>query len=69
MTVSRIMKCQHIISAVPYQVKAEAVKRTLEQEVNNMVPATILKTHPDAILFVDEDSVAETDGKVLGQYL
>ena len=69
MTVSRILKCRHIISAVPYQVKADAIKHTLEQEVNNMVPATVLKTHPDVTVFVDKESASGVSKKVLEQYL
>jgi len=56
MTVSQILKSRCIVSVVPYGVKAEAVRNTLTQEVNNMVPATILKTHPDWNLFLDKES-------------
>ena len=33
MTVSQILKCIHIISAVPYAVKASAIKKTLEKRM------------------------------------
>lgn len=65
MTVKQIMKCRTILSAVPYAVKATAVRNTLTQEVNNMVPATMLKTHPDATLFIDEESASLTDAAYL----
>jgi len=59
MTTYQIMQCQRIISCVPYKVKAEAVENTLKsKEVTNMIPATLLKTHPDFILYVDKDSAA-----------
>ncbi len=58
MTVHQIMKCEKIISCVPYAVKAQAIHDTLAQDVNNMVPATILKTHKDFVLFVDRDSAS-----------
>ena len=59
MTTYQIMQCQRIISCVPYKVKAEAVENTLKsKEVTNMIPATLLKTHPDFILYVDENSAA-----------
>lgn len=58
MTVDRIMRCRHILSAVPYAVKAEAVKNTISQPVTNLVPATILKRHPSMTLFLDEDSAS-----------
>ena len=68
MTVSRIMKCERIISAVPYAVKARAVNETLTNDVTNNIPATILKTHPDFHLFIDFDSAALTDPAVFARY-
>ena len=59
MTAYQIMQCKRIVSCVPHAVKAEAIKNTVKAtEVNNMVPATLLKTHPDFILYVDENSAA-----------
>ena len=57
MTAYQIMQCERIVSCVPYAVKAEAVENTVKAtEVTNLVPATLLKTHPAFILYVDEDS-------------
>lgn len=58
MTVSQIMASRCIVTIVPHSVKAEAIRNTLRQPVTNMVPATILKTHPDWNLFLDMDSAA-----------
>lgn len=58
MTVSQIMASRCIVTIVPHSVKAEAIRNTLSQPVTNMVPATILKTHPDWNLFLDMDSAA-----------
>ena len=58
MTVNQIMACDSIVSVVPHAVKAEAVKNTLERDVTNLVPATIMKTHPDFNLFLDSESAA-----------
>lgn len=58
MSVRQIMKCREIISFVPYAVKAKAIQQTLEQDVTNTVPATILKTHSAWTLYVDQDSAA-----------
>ena len=60
MTVRRILRCRHIVSAVPYAVKAEAVKNTINRELTAAVPATALKTHPDVTLFLDRDSAKES---------
>ncbi len=65
MTVRQILKCMHIISAVPYKVKAQAVHDTLTSDVTNMIPATILKTHASAWLYIDADSASLLDGKTL----
>lgn len=63
MSVKQIMKCKEIISCVPYDVKANAVQQTLENDVTNDIPATILKTHPNWHLYLDKDSVAQVDVK------
>ena len=44
------------ICAVPGKLKAAAVKRTLEGPVATECPATVLRTLPNATLFVDADS-------------
>jgi glucosamine-6-phosphate deaminase len=53
MSVHRIMQCRIIISSVPHLVKAEAVASTLMNELTNIVPAAMLKQHPDWNLFLD----------------
>lgn len=59
MTAYQIMQCKHIVSCVPNAVKAEAIKNTLTaKKVTPMVPATLLSTHPDWILYVDENSAS-----------
>ena len=59
MTVYQILQCERIVSCVPYAVKADAVKATLENGVTNMIPATIMKDHKDFILYIDSDSAAK----------
>ncbi len=59
MTVYQIMQSRAILSVVPGQRKAEAVKNTLEApEITNLVPATKLREHPDWVLFLDENSAS-----------
>lgn len=58
MTPYQIMKCKKIISAVPHAVKANAIKLTLTEDITNAVPATLLRTHPDWSLYIDESSAA-----------
>lgn len=59
MSAGQIMKCREIVSCVPYAVKASAVYNTLTQPVNNMVPATIMKTHPAFTLYIDGESAKQ----------
>ena len=60
MTVSQIMKCERIISCVPYAVKASAIEKTLHsREITPYIPATKLKEHPNFILYVDLDSAKD----------
>ena len=54
----QIMACKAIVSVVPHKVKAKAVYDTITQSVNNMVPATLLKTHPEWYLFIDDDAAS-----------
>ena len=56
MTVCQIMRCKKIITCVPHAVKANAIKATLYDEISNMIPAAILRTHPQWSLYVDADS-------------
>ena len=59
MSVKEIMKSKHIVSAVPHEVKAEAIYNTITGRISQDVPATILKTHPDWNLFIDKDSASK----------
>jgi len=54
-----IMKCRHIISSVPFSVKADAIQNTLTKKVDPRIPASILKTHPDWHLYLDRESAAK----------
>lgn len=68
MTPYQIMQCAHIISPVPYRVKADAVRKVLaSQTVDPMVPGSLLKTHPDFSLFLDRDSASECSEELLGE--
>lgn len=63
MTPKQILKCNHIVSAVPHAVKAEAVYNTLTKSLDPMVPATLLKTHPSWDLFVDHEAASKIVAK------
>ncbi|MFP4090780.1 MAG: glucosamine-6-phosphate deaminase [Cyclobacteriaceae bacterium] len=58
MSVRQIMKSRHIICSVPQARKAEAVRRSLEEDISPEVPASILREHADYRLFLDEEAAA-----------
>ncbi|NLY29585.1 MAG: glucosamine-6-phosphate deaminase [Firmicutes bacterium] len=59
MTVPAIMECKQIFSIVPDARKANAVKQALEGPISTACPASILRTHPNATLFLDKDSASK----------
>lgn len=68
MTCDRIMRCKHIISVVPYAVKAEAIFNTLSKDLTPEVPATLLKTHPDCTVYCDSDSAKLLTPELIEEY-
>jgi len=56
LTIPAILSTPFIYCVVPASSKAEAVRRTLEGPISESCPASILRTHKDAILFLDRDS-------------
>lgn len=58
MSVHQIMQSKHIICSVPGERKAQAVKDSLEQEVSNLFPASILQQHAACSFYLDEASAA-----------
>ncbi len=58
MSIKQIMKAKHIICSVPDSRKAVAVKNTLEQEVSNLYPASILQVHADCRFYFDVHSAS-----------
>lgn len=58
MSIKQIMKSKYIICSVPDSRKALAVKNSLEQDVSNMYPASILQEHPDCTFYLDQPSAS-----------
>lgn len=56
LTIPALTSCSCIFCIVPAKTKAEAIYNTINGEVSEKCPATILKTHNNAILYVDADS-------------
>jgi glucosamine-6-phosphate deaminase len=58
MSVKQILKAKEIICIVPDARKSNAVKACLEGEISPMAPASILRTHPNTTLYLDQHSAA-----------
>jgi glucosamine-6-phosphate deaminase len=58
MSLRQILKSKELIVIVPDARKAQAVKASLEGDVSPSVPASILRTHPNAAIYLDRNSAA-----------
>lgn len=61
LTIPTIMNAENIYCIVPGKNKAEAVAHTLNEDISETYPSTILRKHPRGILFLDKDSAALID--------
>ena len=59
MSINQILKSKNIICSVPDSRKAVAVKNTLEQQVSNLYPASILQLHAGCTVYLDKDSAEQ----------
>ena len=50
------MSCKKVICIVPTGRKAQAVRQTLCGPVSVACPASVLRTHSDATLFLDKEA-------------
>ncbi|HZR66623.1 MAG TPA: glucosamine-6-phosphate deaminase [Terriglobales bacterium] len=58
MSVQQILKAKELLAVVPDTRKAKAVKACFEGEVSPMAPASILRTHANATVYLDRNSAS-----------
>jgi glucosamine-6-phosphate deaminase len=58
MSARQILKAKEILAVVPDQRKAQAVKNCFEGEISPMAPASILRRHPNATVYLDTNSAS-----------
>ena len=58
MSVKQVLKSKEIIAVVPGPKKAQAIKACFDVPVSPMAPSSILRTHPNATIFLDRESAA-----------
>lgn len=61
LTIPTLMRVPRLIASVPGKRKMQIVKRAFTEPISTSCPATILRTHPDATVYLDPDSAAELD--------
>ena len=61
MSIKQIMKSKAIVCTVPDRRKAQAVRDCLTGEVSPSYPASVLRQHEEAYLFLDADSASLLD--------
>lgn len=59
LTVPQMVSAAYMFCVVPAATKADAVYNTVNLDITDMCPATILRTHDNAILYCDADSAAK----------
>jgi glucosamine-6-phosphate deaminase len=62
LTIPALFRVPKLIVSVPGNRKAAIMRRTVEEPISTGCPSTILRTHPDATIYLDSDSAAELDG-------
>jgi len=58
MSVQQVLKGREILAVVPDQRKAEAIKACFDGPISPLAPASILRTHPNATIYLDLQSAA-----------
>jgi len=58
MSARQILKAKEILAVVPDKRKAEAVQGCFEGEIGPMAPASILRRHPNATIYLDKHSAS-----------
>ncbi|KQS33166.1 glucosamine-6-phosphate deaminase [Dyadobacter sp. Leaf189] len=56
LTIPTLMKAKYAFCIVPGEKKAQAIAHTVEEDIQELYPSTILRNHPNAILFIDKAS-------------
>jgi glucosamine-6-phosphate deaminase len=58
LTIPTILSCERLFAIVPGARKQQAVRDAIEGTISESCPASILRTHPNAHLFLDREAAA-----------
>ncbi len=59
LTIPTLIRVPRLIASVPGERKAQIVRRTLTEGISTRCPATIMRKHPNATVYLDPASAAE----------
>ena len=59
LTLPRLLRADRLFCVVPGEQKSTAVQRALTDPIGAACPATVLRTHPDCTLYLDEASASQ----------
>lgn len=59
LTVPALVGADHLFCTVPAATKAEAVYQSVHHEINEDLPATIIRNHKHAVMYCDKDSASK----------
>ena len=59
LTVPTLFNADFLFCTVPAPTKADAVYKTVNNEINENLPATIMRNHDNAVMYCDKDSGAK----------
>ena len=69
MSIRQMLSAHELVVIVPDERKAAAVKAVIESPIDPRVPASILRTHDNVTLYLDEASASAVDPGELKAYL
>jgi glucosamine-6-phosphate deaminase len=58
MSIRQVLKAREILAVVPDTRKAKAIKACFDGPISNLAPASILRTHENATIYLDTNSAA-----------
>ncbi len=58
MSIQQVLKAKEILAVVPDARKAAAIAACFNGPVSPYAPASILRTHPNAVVYLDRNSAA-----------
>jgi glucosamine-6-phosphate deaminase len=68
MSIRQMMKANELLLIVPDERKALAVKAAVEGDITALVPASIIRTHPNVTLYLDEPAASRLQRATIDRY-